>query len=139
MHESNIIQALIPMKEIHKWVNRPYLFELCSGINKCWITSPVGKKSQAEIFIKSQYICILLIVQRLYFNLDEEENKMNLLYIFCSPALTLLFRMNGKTCTFIVMILLPYINSDWEQLWSWTQINFPTAPNLCIYSSKLLL
>ena len=80
--------------------------------------SLVGNKSRAEIFIKSQYICILRIVQRLYFNLDEEEIKMNLLCIFCSPTHTLLFRMNGKTRTFTATVLVAYTSNGWERLGS---------------------
>ena len=83
MHESNTIQALIPLMKILKRKSIGLIFfELCSGINRCQITSLVGKKSRAEIFLKSQYIYLLQIVQRLCFNLDEEENKMNLLCIF---------------------------------------------------------
>ena len=80
------------------------------------ITLLVGKKSRAEIFLKSQYICLLRIIQKSCFNLDEEENKMNLLCILFTH--TLFLRMNGKTRTFTTTVLVAYISNGWERFGS---------------------
>lgn len=54
-----------------------FLLEISSRVIKYWITLMVGKKSQAEILLWSQYKCPFYgLFNVLNFNLHEEEKKM---------------------------------------------------------------
>ena len=103
-------------------------FELYCGINRCWITSLVERnhewQSSSSHIIYAFYelfkdIVLILMKKRIRW----------IFSIFLFHPHTLLFQMNGKTRTFTATVLVAYISSGWEQLGSWTQINFP-LPNV---------